>query len=567
MNTAKDRTQRPRRVLIALLTLAMVFCLLPVNARATGMVSVPDFADLSEAEYVLASSLGDTWDFAALGDTAWAIVVEGEVTVSGRITLKNSDYSTNGYLVLRNGATLKADKGIEFDETSCCLTIFTEAGARSGKLIISNPDSGKAGIDTNGGDINFYGGSISVTGGNNAAGIEAGNGMVDSDAVIGTVGFVGPVTAQVSGTGSGVGINTVAVSCDSNATVKVKGGTTGVAISGITLDSNLGGFTTAQANAVNREVTANTSYTVAFNTDGGSAVTSQTIDAGLSATQPTAPTKSGYTFGGWTLDGSAYNFSTPVTGNITLTATWTANSAPTSAPTGGGNSNPVTPATGSAAVKAGGAQVDAASGISNAAKTAAANAISASISNARTTTVNSTDFDASQIGGAGASVSVSIKTTLNGYSLTAGDGDSAVVNKLVYDITPYASVNGGAESAVSNSAIRSGARITVYLPIPSNFPWNRADVVHKSAGRSDETYSGLAVQGSGNRRYVAVTVSHFSEFDVTPGSTGSSGGRLPNTGIADHSGAYLIAFAFSALCAATAFIVRKKFYDVETENS
>ena len=186
MNTAKDRTQRPRRVLIALLTLAMVFCLLPVNARATGMVSVPDFTDLSEADYVLASSLGDTWDFAALGDTAWAIVVEGEVTVSGRITLKNSDYSTGGYLVLRNGATLKADKGIEFDETSRCLTIFTEAGARSGKLIISNPDSGKAGIDTNGGDINFYGGSISVTGGNNAAGIEAGNGMVNLDAMIRT---------------------------------------------------------------------------------------------------------------------------------------------------------------------------------------------------------------------------------------------------------------------------------------------------------------------------------------------------------------------------------------------
>ena len=64
-------------------------------------------------------------------------------------------------------------------------------------------------------------------------------------------------------------------------------------------------------------------YTVTFDSDGGSAVASQSVVSGGIATEPTAPTKPGYAFSGWTLSGSAYNFSTAVTGNITLTATWT----------------------------------------------------------------------------------------------------------------------------------------------------------------------------------------------------------------------------------------------------
>lgn len=64
-------------------------------------------------------------------------------------------------------------------------------------------------------------------------------------------------------------------------------------------------------------------YTVTFNSDGGSTVAAQNVVSGGTATQPADPTKDGYTFAGWTLSGSAYNFSTAVTGNITLTATWT----------------------------------------------------------------------------------------------------------------------------------------------------------------------------------------------------------------------------------------------------
>lgn len=64
-------------------------------------------------------------------------------------------------------------------------------------------------------------------------------------------------------------------------------------------------------------------YTVIFNSNGGSNISSQTVSEGGKLTQPANPTKEGYTFSGWTLNGAAYNFNSAVNSNITLTATWT----------------------------------------------------------------------------------------------------------------------------------------------------------------------------------------------------------------------------------------------------
>ncbi|WP_010259284.1 InlB B-repeat-containing protein [Treponema primitia] len=68
-------------------------------------------------------------------------------------------------------------------------------------------------------------------------------------------------------------------------------------------------------------------HTVTFNSNGGSAVAPKTVTDGDPVTKPTDPTRSGYTFDGWypTAESSTlYNFATPVTGNITLYAKWTA---------------------------------------------------------------------------------------------------------------------------------------------------------------------------------------------------------------------------------------------------
>lgn len=61
-------------------------------------------------------------------------------------------------------------------------------------------------------------------------------------------------------------------------------------------------------------------YTVTFDVDGGSAVASQTIVEGKCATQPTAPTKTGYTFGGWN-----FEFDTPINDDKTVYANWSIN--------------------------------------------------------------------------------------------------------------------------------------------------------------------------------------------------------------------------------------------------
>ena len=70
-------------------------------------------------------------------------------------------------------------------------------------------------------------------------------------------------------------------------------------------------------------------YTVTFETSGGSAVAPVTVDTGSTVTKPADPTKSGYTFGGWYKDSTLqtpWDFANgTVTADTTLYAKWTAN--------------------------------------------------------------------------------------------------------------------------------------------------------------------------------------------------------------------------------------------------
>lgn len=56
--------------------------------------------------------------------------------------------------------------------------------------------------------------------------------------------------------------------------------------------------------------------------DGETTLSTQEVSSGNKVTKPTDPTKAGYTFVKWQLDGSDYDFSSAVTGNITLNAVW-----------------------------------------------------------------------------------------------------------------------------------------------------------------------------------------------------------------------------------------------------
>jgi len=67
------------------------------------------------------------------------------------------------------------------------------------------------------------------------------------------------------------------------------------------------------------------SYTITFESNGGSTVDSITLAVGATVTAPTDPTKEGFTFGGWYSEAAlttSYTFSTMPAQNFTLYAKW-----------------------------------------------------------------------------------------------------------------------------------------------------------------------------------------------------------------------------------------------------
>lgn len=83
-------------------------------------------------------------------------------------------------------------------------------------------------------------------------------------------------------------------------------------------------------------------YTVQFNTDGGNTIENQTIVQGQAIQRPTDPVKDGYTFAGWYLDNTIYNFETKINQDITLTAKWVKNTTSSTNPDNPSTSNPNT---------------------------------------------------------------------------------------------------------------------------------------------------------------------------------------------------------------------------------
>ena len=66
-------------------------------------------------------------------------------------------------------------------------------------------------------------------------------------------------------------------------------------------------------------------FKVIFDSNGGSLVDVATVNEGEVINKPNDPTRDGYTFKNWTLDDKEYDFSTPITDNITLKANWEKN--------------------------------------------------------------------------------------------------------------------------------------------------------------------------------------------------------------------------------------------------
>ena len=98
---------------------------------------------------------------------------------------------------------------------------------------------------------------------------------------------------------------------------------------------NTGSELTDKTNIPNPNSTPVT-VTYAYGALGGTYAT-QIVQAGEKAIEPDVPSRQGYQFTDWYLDDTKYDFNTAVTGNMTLTAKWTANSYTIAFDTDGGS--------------------------------------------------------------------------------------------------------------------------------------------------------------------------------------------------------------------------------------
>ena len=89
--------------------------------------------------------------------------------------------------------------------------------------------------------------------------------------------------------------------------------------------ANYEGGEIKEANANVLELTA-TTYTVTFETNGGSNIAPAEVEDGATVAEPEPPTKEGYAFGGWYADATfttRFDFRTPITNTTTIYAKWT----------------------------------------------------------------------------------------------------------------------------------------------------------------------------------------------------------------------------------------------------
>ena len=256
------------------------------------------------------------------GESAANFVITAPIVVTGKVTLDLNGYAlklegSGSVIRVENGATLtlvdsKPNAVNKFSVTETTgLWQQDAAGTKviNGGAITGGSSTGEAGNTCGGGIYVAPGGTLLMRGGNivGCTAREGGGVHVEDGGRFEM--SAGTITGCTAGQEEGKTANGVFIAAS-------------------------GRFTQSPGAQITGEVIG--AYPVTFQSESGSEVASQ-IRANTPADRPADPTKEGYTFIGWYNGESEWNFETPVTENLTLTAKWQLNRYTITFDTAGGS--------------------------------------------------------------------------------------------------------------------------------------------------------------------------------------------------------------------------------------
>ena len=247
------------------------------------------------------------------GESAANFVITAPIVVTGKVTLDLNGYvlkliGSGSVIRVENGAILtlvdsKPNAVHKFDKSNALWKLADETTAEEniievkGGTITGGTGTGEAGNTCGGGIYVRKGGTLLMRGGNIVGCTAREGGGVHVEAGGRFEMSAGTITGCTAGQEEGKTANGVFIAAG-------------------------GRFTQSPGAQITGEVIG--AYTVTFQSEGGSEVASQ-IRANTPAARPADPTKEGYTFIGWYNGESEWDFETPVTAVLTLTAKWQIN--------------------------------------------------------------------------------------------------------------------------------------------------------------------------------------------------------------------------------------------------
>ena len=264
-----------------------------------------------------------------LTGTEWGIGAFNVTISGGTVTAHGgeSGISSQKEIIISGGtvnATGDTKCGIESDETNVTISGGTVSAtgrtsgiiATDGSVVISGGKvTAKALVPyesaaiSAGKDITISGGTVTAQDGNN--GIRALNGTISIE----------NGTEKVLADGTTYTIRADSISIGDQMMIKEpQGGTTENRLEGTVI---MDGSSIATHALIVPKTAA--TCTITFESNGGSAVSPQTVASGGKATRPADPTRTGLAFNGWYSDSdmsTLYDFDTPVTSDIILYAGW-----------------------------------------------------------------------------------------------------------------------------------------------------------------------------------------------------------------------------------------------------